>query len=248
MAADPNAALVEALEHFLQEAKEAVDEEANRDGPLPLTPLMLAERLAELPACHEANAAVHHAGTANNYLVTSFPRRRRSREATASAGAAADADNTDAQTDDEAAEPSGRPLDAAALLSTGVFGMLQSRAPHDFHAVAEDLAGYLAGPPVGVWDYAILDGNFTTGRPHPGHRRLGTGHADQRRLAPTAAASSHRRLPEDRPFKPQDYGSLTMLRRTLPELPHHGPCCASTCSTRWPWTAARTRCGVPCCS
>ena len=223
MAADPNAALVEALERFLQEAKEAVDEEANRDGPLPLTPLMLAERLAELPACHEANAAVHHAATANNYLVTSFPRRRRSREATASAGAAADADNTDAQSDDEAAEPSGRPLDAAALLSTGVFGMLQSRAPHDFHAVAEDLAGYLAGPSVGIWDYAILDGNFTTDDPIPviDDWELVTPTSDDlRQLLPLPATADYQ---EGRPFKPQDYGSLTMLRRTLPELPHHGP-------------------------
>jgi hypothetical protein len=27
----------------------------------------------------------------------------------------------------------------------------------------------------------------------------------------------------NRPFKPQDYGSLTMLRRTLDDRPHHGP-------------------------
>jgi hypothetical protein len=41
--------------------------------------------------------------------------------------------------------------------------MLQSRAPHDFHPVAEELAG----PSVGVWDYAILDPNFTTDDPTP---------------------------------------------------------------------------------
>ena len=83
MTTDPNVALVKALEHFLQEAKEAVDEEVNRDGPLPLTLRLLAERLVELPACREADTAAQRAAAANRYLVTSFPRRRRSGEATA---------------------------------------------------------------------------------------------------------------------------------------------------------------------
>ena len=77
---EPNAALVGALEHFLQQAKEAVDEEVNRDGPLPLTPMLLAERLKKLPACREADAAAHRAAIDNEYAVTSLPRRRRSSE------------------------------------------------------------------------------------------------------------------------------------------------------------------------
>ena len=76
MTADPNTALVEAIELFLQEAKEAVDQELHRDTPLPLTPQMLAESLAGLPAAHEARVAVHRAATVNKYLVTSLPRRQ----------------------------------------------------------------------------------------------------------------------------------------------------------------------------
>ena len=53
---DPNAALVEALEHFLPLAKVAVDGELSRGGPLPLTPEMLAESVARLPAAREARA------------------------------------------------------------------------------------------------------------------------------------------------------------------------------------------------
>jgi hypothetical protein len=64
---DPNAALIEALEHFLSQAKVAVDGELNQDGPLPLTPEMLAESVAGLPAAREARAATHQAATANNY-------------------------------------------------------------------------------------------------------------------------------------------------------------------------------------
>lgn len=161
---DPNATLVEAVERFLPQAKVAIDEELNRDGPLPLTPEMLAESVARLPAARDAQAAAHQAATANKYLVTSLPRRR-SRELTDTAEATTDASAADAQPEDETADPSGRLLDADVIVSIGVFGLLQSRAPHDFHVVAEELAGYLAGPPIDIWDYAILDGNFTTDEP-----------------------------------------------------------------------------------
>jgi len=73
MTADPNTALVEALELFLQEAKEAVDQELHRDTPLPLTPQMLAESLAGLAAAHEARAAVHRAATVNKYPGVAAP-------------------------------------------------------------------------------------------------------------------------------------------------------------------------------
>jgi hypothetical protein len=54
--------------------------------------------------------------------------------------------------------PAGRPLDADALVSTGLVGMLLDRGSADFQDVASDLAGYLAGPPIDIWDYAILNG------------------------------------------------------------------------------------------
>jgi hypothetical protein len=40
-------------------AKEAAQEERNRDRPLPLTARLLAERLAELPTCLEADSTAH---------------------------------------------------------------------------------------------------------------------------------------------------------------------------------------------
>jgi len=129
MTIDPKAALVETLQRFLQQAKEAVDEDLNRNGPLPLTPRLLAERLTELPACCEADAAAHRAATDNEYSVTSLPRRRRSAETTATTEVTTDVGATDSQPEDDAAEPYGRPLDADVLLSTGVLSLLKSRLP-----------------------------------------------------------------------------------------------------------------------
>jgi hypothetical protein len=220
---DPNAALVEAVERFLPQAKVAVDEELNRDGPLPLTPEMLADSVAGLSAAREARAAAHQAATANNYLVTSFPRRR-SRELTDTTEATTDTSAADGQPKGETAEPNGRPLDADVLLSTGVFGLLQSRAPHDFHVVAEELAGYLAGPPIDMWDYAILDANLPTGEPIQvidGWELVTPTTEDLSGLLPLPATADYQ---PDRPFKPTDYAHLTMLRRILPDArPHHGP-------------------------
>jgi hypothetical protein len=219
MTTDPNAALVEALERFLSEAKNAVDEELNRDGPLPLTPRLLAQRLVELPACRDARIAAHQAATANRYLVTSLPRRR----SDVPTATTADAGTTDFQPDDETAEPCGRPLDADVLIATGVFATLQSRVPHDFHAVAEDLASYLAGPPTGIWDYAILDGNFTTDEPIQvidGWELVTPTTQDLHSLLPLPATADYQ---PNRPFKPADYAHLTMLRRMRDDHPHYGP-------------------------
>lgn len=218
MTADPNAALVEALEHFLQEAKRAVDEELHRDTPLPLTPQMLAESLVGLPSAREAAAAIHRAAAANEYLVTSLPRRQSSDEPAAATDATAES-----KADDETTEPGGRPLDAAVLISTGVFGMLQSRAPHDFHAVAGELARYLAGPQIGIWEYAILDANFTINDPIPvidGWDLATPTSEELRQLLPLPSTADYQ---PTRPFKPQDYGGLTMLRRKGDDRPHHGP-------------------------
>ena len=68
----------------------------------------------------------------------------------------------------ETAELHGRPLNADALISTGVVDMLLNRADLDLQAVAEDLADYLAGPPIDIWDYAIVDSNLTLSDPPPG--------------------------------------------------------------------------------
>jgi hypothetical protein len=222
MTTDLNTALVEALERFLRQAKEAVDEERDRDTPLPPTPHMLAEHLVDLPTGHEVTAAASQAAAANGYSVTAWPRRRSSEQAD-TAEASEDSGTPAAPPSRETAEPSGRPLDADALISTGVFGMLHSSAPHDFHAVAEELAGYLAGPPVGIWDYAILDANLTTDDPISvidGWELVSPTTEDLRQLLPLPATAMYQ---SNRPFKPQDYAGLTMLRRSREDRPNYGP-------------------------
>lgn len=222
MTTDPNAALVEALEHFLREAKETVDEERHRDALLWPTPQMLAERLAELPAGREAASAAHHAAATNGYSVSAWPRRR-SGEPAGTTDTSEDSDATASRPSCETTEPSGRPFDAEMLISTGVIGMLHSSATQDFHAVAEELAGYLAGPPVLIWDYAILDASFTTDAPIPvidGWELVTPTSEDLRQMLPLPAAAKYQ---QKGPFKPQDYGGLTMFRRSLEQRPHHGP-------------------------
>jgi hypothetical protein len=52
-------------------------------------------------------------------------------------------------------------LSMLPLMSTGLFAMLINPSHADLQTVASDLAGYLAGPPVDIWDYAIIDGDVT---------------------------------------------------------------------------------------
>jgi hypothetical protein len=119
-------------------------------------------------------------------------------------------------------EPAGRPLDADALLSTGLFSMLINPSDADLPAVASDLAGYLAGPPVDIWDYAIIDATGTLQDPIPvvGEWELVAPSADELRMLlplPSTAAYQPARLVDPyqpaRLFDPDHYGELAMLRR-----------------------------------
>jgi hypothetical protein len=53
--------------------------------------------------------------------------------------------------------------------------MLLHPSDADLPAVARDLAGYLAGPPVDIWDYAIIDAIGPLQDPHPGRGGVGIG-------------------------------------------------------------------------
>jgi hypothetical protein len=109
-------------------------------------------------------------------------------------------------------EPAGRPLDADALFSTGLFHMLIYPSDADLPAVAADLAGYLAGPPVDIWDYAIIDAIGPLQDPIPvvDEWELVTLSADElRMLLPMPSTAPH----HDQPFDPDHYGELAMLRR-----------------------------------
>ena len=68
-----------------------------------------------------------------------------------------------------------------------------------------------------------MDANFTTDNPVPvidGWELVTPTSEDLRQLLPLPATADYQ---PNRPFKPQDYGSLTMLRPTLDDRPHHGP-------------------------
>ena len=112
-------------------------------------------------------------------------------------------------------EPAGRPLDADALVSAGLIDMVM-HPPADLQAVASDLAGYLAGPPVDIWDYAIINATGTHQDPITvvDGWELVTPSADElRMLLPLPSTAAHH---YDRPFDPDDYGDygeLAMLRR-----------------------------------
>jgi len=118
-------------------------------------------------------------------------------------------------------EPAGRPLDADALVSTGLFNMVIDPSEADLPAVASDLAGYLAGPPVDIWDYALIDASGTLQDPIPVVDRweLVTPSADELHMLlplPSTAAHQAARLVDPYQtalFDPDDYGDLAMLRR-----------------------------------
>lgn len=209
--------LVDALERFLRAAAHVGGEDRNRSELHQPSVQALAESLAALPACRHAGTAARHAAEANGYEISSFPQRR--------AGQSAAVPGSGASRDSEAAPfgPSGRPIDADALVSTGVVAMVLQRANIDVKAVAEDLAGYLAGPPLDIWDYAILDGNLTTDEPIPvadGWELVTPSVEQLHALLPVPATAAYQ---PDRPFEPDDYAHLTMLRRVIRDAqPHYG--------------------------
>ena len=82
----------------------------------------------------------------------------------------------------------------------------------DLPAIARDLAGYLAGPPVDIWDYVLIDAIGALQDPIPvvDGWELVTPSADElRMLLPLPSTAFY----QDRPFDPDDYGELAMLRR-----------------------------------
>jgi hypothetical protein len=190
---ESHAELIEAILRFLDDAARAIYPAAQQfvDGARAIDPEQgrgeragitdaLAQSLAALPTCIEADALARKASLAAGYLLP---------------------------------EPAGRPLDADSLVSTGLVGMLIDPSDADLQAVASDLAGYLAGPSVDIWDYAILDGCGTLQDPIPvvDGWEVVTPSADElRMLLPLPSTAAHQ---FDRPFDPDEYGDLAMLRR-----------------------------------
>jgi Apea-like HEPN len=213
MTGDLRQELVELLARFLGDAARAVDGEMKgSDGQLAVQ--AVAESLAALPACREAAAAARRAAAANGYHVSGVPKASRPAEPAAASEPDAAPDSTSAAAaEDDSAEPSGRPLNADVLASSGIVAMLLDGADVDTRRVAQDLAGYLAGPPIDIWDYAILDANFTTDLPIQvvdGWELVSPSAEELSELLPIPATGAYQ---PDRPFTPDEYGSLAMLRR-----------------------------------
>lgn len=158
---ESHAGLIEAIQRFLDDAVHA--RERSYDDPRPraevrervrgerpISPVQaLAQSMAALPACVEVNALARKASLSAGYL---FP-----------------------EPGGRLPVPAGRPLDVDALISTGLVVMVSDPSDADLQAVASDLAGYLAGPPVDIWDYAVIDGGGTPSGPHPGRGWVGIG-------------------------------------------------------------------------
>ena len=184
---ESHAGLIGAIRRFFEDAG-AIDPEQGRGERVGQT-VAVAQSLAALPACVEADALARKASLAVGYLLP---------------------------------EPAGRPLDADALIKTGLLFMLLEPSDADLQAVASDLAGYLAGPPVDIWDYAIIDATGTLQEPIPvvDGWELVTPTADELRMLlplPSTAAHQPARWVDlgqpGRLFDPDDYPELAMLRR-----------------------------------
>jgi hypothetical protein len=119
--------------------------------------------------------------------------------------------------------PAGRPLSVDALFETGVAGLLLSGGGVDVPTLAAELAGYLAGPAIPTWDYAIVDADVTLSRPVPvvDGWELVTPTSEQ--LAGLVGVPSAARHVPQRTFNLELYGGLAMLRRIDPAgKPHSG--------------------------
>jgi transposase-like protein len=178
--------LVPALRRFLVEAQRA-----SRDGLIDrsLPVFRFAQALAALPTRANADAAALAAAEAQGYAV--------------------------ARSNQGETRPAGRPLDADTLFRTGIAGLFRN-GDADLDAVARDLAGYLSGPPVPIWEYAILDANLHLSGPIPvlnGWELFTPTADDLYALLPFLSTADQQ---PDPPFDAAKYGGLAMLRRPAP--------------------------------
>jgi hypothetical protein len=189
-----------ALERFVEDALKQRDSFVRDGTVVRLRPSVedFAARLAELSLAKEADRVAADVALANGYLL---------REERAGVER----------------RPAGRALSAVALVDTGVAGLILSEEDVDTKALGAELAGYLAGPAVPIWDYAIIDADVADIAPAPvvdGWELLTPTREDLAGLVgvPSAAAHVGRRS-----FNLDLYGGLAMLRRVDPDgKPHSG--------------------------
>jgi hypothetical protein len=191
--------LMVALMRFLEDA--AATRDMFRDGGTlaqpPPEPEAVAAQLARLPSAEAAGVASIEAAKENGYLLREPSGTSESRLA-------------------------GRRLSAKVLVDTGVTGLLLSGGRVDVPTLAAELAGYLAGPVVPLWDYAIVDADLTLSGPVPvvdGWELVTPTSEELASLVGVPSAAQH---VTRRSFNLDLYAGLAMLRRIDPQGKPHG--------------------------
>lgn len=188
-----------AAQRFVEDALAQRDSFVRNDSVVRLRPGVedFAARLAELPSAKEADAVAVDVAHSNGYLLREERAGIERRTA-------------------------GRSMSAEALVEIGVAGLILSEEHVDPETVAAELAAYLAGPAVPVWDYAVIDADVTDVGPIPvvdGWELVTPTAADLAGLVGVPSAARHvGRLS----FNLDLYGGLAMLRRVDPEGKPHG--------------------------
>lgn len=189
-----------AVERFVEDALKQRDTFLRDDRVVRLRPGVedFATRLAELPSAKEADVIAADVARANAYLL---------REERAGVER----------------RPAGRGLSADALAETGFAGLVLGEEDVDAQTLAAELAGYLAGPAVPVWDYAIIDADVADVGPIQvvdGWELVTPTAADLAGLVGVPSAARYVGRPS---FNLDLYGGLATLRRVDPEgKPHSG--------------------------
>lgn len=197
---DGSSELEAAVARFIADAQATRDSFVGEGTVMQLRPGVedFAERLAALPSAMEADAVASDVAHANAYLLRD-------------------------QRPGVERRAAGRELSADALVDTGVAGLLLSDAPFDGKALAAELAAYLAGPAIPIWDYAIIDADVAEVGPIPVVEgwELVTPTAED--LAGLVGVPSAARHAGRSAFNLDLYGGLAMLRRVDPDgKPHSG--------------------------
>jgi hypothetical protein len=113
-------------------------------------------------------------------------------------------------------------MTASALVETGVAGLLLSGERFDVPVLAAELGGYLAGPAVPVWEYAIIDADVSLSGPVPVIEGWELVTPSKQELSELVAVpSAARYVGRRRSFNLDLYGGLAMLRRVDPEGKSH---------------------------
>lgn len=185
-----------ALHRFVDEAKSVVEGRAEGAGsPVRLLPGegAFAARVAALPSATEADAAALETARVNEYLLCP-PQAGIDRRV------------------------AGRALTAEALVETGVAGLLLSDESIDVPALVTELAGYLAGPTIPLWRYALIDADMQLTTPVPVVDRWELTTPTWQELRRLVGVPSAARHVGRRSFDLNLYGGMAMLRRVDPRV------------------------------